>query len=242
MRHIINVKGTIVPNNDKWIYDLFEMESTSPQAVVDAINEADGKEFLVQINSGGGSVFAGSEIYTTVKKLDANVEIVGLAGSAASFIAMAGKKVSISPTAQIMVHNASTISTGDKNDMSDTSEFLNTIDSSIAYAYQLKTGLQKEELFEMMNKETWLNAQDAVKKGFADEVMFTAPVDAVASVGSVMLPDHVINKVRNVMKKEPSKVNGDIIERLQAIENKLKTVDPDDIKQPGVEPVNDWLF
>src|SRR5690625_2221868 len=172
MKHVIKVNGAIVSNDDKWIYDLFEMEYTSPSCIDKAIEEANGNDIIVQINSGGGSVFAGSEIYTKLKKIDVDVEIIGLAGSAASFIAMAGKKVSISPTAQIMIHNASTRSQGDKHDMADTSEFLNTIDSSIAYAYQLKTGLSEEELSKMMDKETWLNANDSVRLGFADEIMF----------------------------------------------------------------------
>lgn len=238
MKHVIEVKGAIVSNDDKWVYDLFEMEHTSPKCIDKAIAESKGKDAVVQINSGGGSVFAGSEIYTKLKQLNVDVEIIGLAGSAASFIAMAGKKVSISPTAQIMVHNASTITQGDKNAMTETGDFLNSIDSSIAYAYQLKTGLEHEELSEMMNKETWLNAQDALEKGFADEIMFTEPVDAVASVESIMLPNHVINKVRNMMKEEPN----DVLARLEAIENKLKLVDSDDYKQPEQKPVNNWLF
>lgn len=236
MKHVIKVNGAIVSNDDKWIYDLFEMEYTSPSCIDKAIEEANGNDIIVQINSGGGSVFAGSEIYTKLKKIDVDVEIIGLAGSAASFIAMAGKKVSISPTAQIMIHNASTRSQGDKRDMADTSEFLNTIDSSIAYAYQLKTGLGEEELSKMMDKETWLNANDSVRLGFADEIMFADEYEAVAST-SVMLPKHVINKVRNIMK--PNNID----KRLKAIEEKLNIVDSDDNKQSENEPIgNDWLF
>lgn len=239
MKHVINIKGPIISNDDAWIYDLFEMEFTSPSVVERAVDEAQGKEVLVQINSPGGSVFSGSEIYTKLKKLNAEVEIIGLAGSAASFIAMAGSKVSISPTAQIMIHNASTVAVGNKNDMDDTSGFLNSIDSSIAYAYQLKTGLETSELAEMMDKETWLNAQDAVAKGFADEIMFSNEYDAVASAESVMLPKHVINKVRNVMKQQPT----DVEKRLEAIESKLLLVDSDDTKKPEPKhkPSN-WLF
>lgn len=233
----INVKGSIVSNDDAWIYELFEMEHTSPKMIDEKIEELNGDQAVIEINSGGGSVFAGSEIYTKLMRLNTDVEIIGLAGSAASVIAMAGKKVSISPTAQIMIHNASTIAQGDKEDFSHASDFLDSIDSGIANAYQAKTKLSTEEIMEMMTKETWLNAQKAVEKGFADEVMF-AEVDAVASVG-ITLPENVINKVRNVMKKEPNNDN----ERLANIENQLTELTKKLKDEPVNKPVkNNWLF
>lgn len=235
----IEIKGTIVSNDEAWIYDLFEIEHTSPKKIDDMISEIDGSNAVVEINSGGGSVFAGSEIYTKLKKLNVDVEIVGLAGSAASVIAMAGKRVSISPTAQIMIHNSSTVQMGDKNSMNDASQFLDSIDSSIAYAYQLKTGLELSDIAEMMTKETWFNAHQAVEKGFADEIMFSAPSDAVANVG-VMLPDNVINRVRNVMKKEPVNQDND---RLTKIEAQLEVINKKLNNKTDDKPIkNDWLF
>ena len=88
----IEVKGTIVGNADKWIYEWFGMDATCPKDVNAAISEANGEPLLVEINSGGGDVFAGSEIYTALKAYAGTVEIniVGLAASAASVIAQAG--------------------------------------------------------------------------------------------------------------------------------------------------------
>lgn len=234
----INIKGPIVSNDDAWIYELFEIEHTSPKMIDEKIEELNGDQAIIEINSGGGSVFAGSEIYTKLMKLNCNVEIVGLAGSAASVIAMAGKKVSISPTAQIMIHNASTIAQGNKEEFDATSIFLDSIDSGIASAYQAKTKLPIEEIKGMMTRETWFNAQSAVEKGLADEVMF-AEVDAVASVG-VVLPENVINKVRNVMKKEPNNDNerfANIEKNLEALTNKMNK------EELTNKPVKDnWLF
>ena len=136
----INVKGPIVSSGDSWIYDWLGIESTSPGTVSKAIEEALGDELEVDINSGGGDVFAGSEIYTALKSYKGNVtiRIVGLAGSAASVIAMAGNRVLMSPTAQIMIHNVSSRASGDHRDMAHTAEILKNANETIANAYMLK--------------------------------------------------------------------------------------------------------
>ena len=208
----INIKGNIISNDDQWIYDYFDMEATSPKKVNDLIAQAKGNEELdVEINSGGGSVFAGSEIYTALKSYKGNtiVKIVGIAASAASVIAMAANKVVISPTAQIMIHNVSTFACGDYRDLQHEADVIENMNKSIANAYALKSNLGQEELLEMMNNETWLNAQQAKEKGFADEVMFDENNKLVASLGnSQMLPTEVINKVKNELidKKNKEKV------------------------------------
>ena len=199
----IPIKGVIVSNNDKWIYDWFEMEATCPNDVSKALKDANGEEIEVEINSGGGSVWAGSEIYTALKSYKGGVvsEIVGFAGSAASVIAMAGK-VKISPTGQIMIHNASTWASGDNEDMQQTADMLKSVDESIANAYMLKTNRSKEELLNLMSKETFMNAQKAVELGFADEIMFDEGNQLVASSRvSTLLPKEVINKVKNELIK-----------------------------------------
>src|SRR5690554_6323806 len=130
----INIKGPIIQSSHQWIYDWLGMEATSPKSVSDLIEQANGEDLEVEINSGGGSVFAGSEIYTALKSYNGNVtvKIVGLAASAASVIAMAGKKIMMSPTAQMMIHNVSSYSAGDHNDMEHTAEILKNADKTIA--------------------------------------------------------------------------------------------------------------
>ncbi|WP_161945125.1 Clp protease ClpP, partial [Streptococcus suis] len=73
------------------------------------------EDIEIHINSGGGSVFAGSEIFTALKSYSGKkvVKIVGLAASAASVIAMAGDVIEMSPTAQMMIHNVSSFASGD---------------------------------------------------------------------------------------------------------------------------------
>lgn len=199
----INVKGPIVSNSDAWIYEWFGIEATSPKSVNDSLSQANGEDIEVEINSGGGSVFAGSEIYTALKSYPGNVtvKIVGLAASAASVIAMAGDKVMMSPTAQMMIHNVSSRAEGDYRNMEHTAEVLRNANNTIANAYRIKTGKTQEELLALMDKETWMTADKAKELGFVDEIMFENESQLIASADySDMLPPEVINKIRNTIK------------------------------------------
>lgn len=168
---VIEVKADIVDNDTGKFYDWIGWDAVYPGKVSTLLDGAD--EVEVNINSNGGDVFAASEIYTLLSQHSGmvTVNIQGLAASAASVIAMAGDVVHISPTAQIMIHKAWTIADGNADDMAHTSEFLEGIDDSIMNAYVAKTGLNKSELSNMMAKETWLTANQAVDYGFADDVM-----------------------------------------------------------------------
>lgn len=206
----VKIKGTIISDDVIWIYDLFGIDATSPSTVNKVIDGLDGEELEVEINSGGGDVFAGSEIYTALKRYPGSVkvDIMGIAASAASVIAMAGDTVRISPTAQIMIHNVSSRQSGDYRDMQHEANVLENYNKSIANAYMLKTGLSQEELLDYMNKETWLNAQQAKELRFADEVMFDEGNQLVASASNgFVFPPEVVNKIRNMVKPPSNDVN-----------------------------------
>ena len=208
----VKIKGPIVGNSDAWIYEYFGIEATSPSMVDKAIEKANGEGLEVEINSGGGSVFAGSEIYTALKSYKGNVtvKIVGLAASAASVIAMAGNKVMMSPTAQMMIHNVSSCAAGDYREMEHTAEILKNANDTIANAYRIKTGKTQEELLALMDKETWMTAQKAKELGFIDEVMFEDIQFAASTSYSGLLPPEVINKMRNTVKN-PVRNESDIL-------------------------------
>ena len=207
----VRIAGVIISNDQKWIYDWFEMDSFCPNDLRKAITD-EYETIEVEINSRGGSVFAGSEIYTALKnhKGQVNVSIVGLAASAASVIAMAGKTVKMSPTAQFMVHNVSAQGEGDYRDMQHMADILKTANETIASAYILKTGKSKDEILAMMDKETWLTAEKAKEYGFIDEVMFTnddSKFQLVANFMPNIIPTNVIEK----MVKEKAQAELDIL-------------------------------
>lgn len=198
---VIEVKADIVDNDTGKFYDWIGWDAVYPGKVATLLDGAD--EVEVNINSNGGDVFAASEIYTLLSQHSGmvTVNIQGLAASAASVIAMAGDVVHISPTAQIMIHKAWTIADGNADDMAHTSEFLDGIDDSIMNAYVAKTGLDKSELSNMMAKETWLTANQAVDYGFADDVMdFGRPREPVLnSIGYPQVSRAVVDRWKKAM-------------------------------------------
>ena len=168
----IDVRGDIIGNDDKWIYDWMEWDSTCPDDVKSALQTMPaGEKLIVNINSGGGSVMAGQEIYSLLHgRQDVEIHIQSLAGSAASVIAMANT-CKMSPVATIMIHNVSMSgASGDYHDMQKNAEILKTMNSALAEAYIAKTGKTKDEILKMMDKETWITASQALKMGFIDEV------------------------------------------------------------------------
>ncbi|WP_413790337.1 head maturation protease, ClpP-related [Bacillus thuringiensis] len=243
----IDVKGPIISNDEAWIYDLFEMDATCPGIITTKLNEANGEDIVVAINSPGGYVHEGSEIYTALKRYSGRVEtqIVGLAASAASFIAMAGDKVRIAPTGQIMIHNGSMWNYGDHQGMKKAADMLRTVDKSIVNAYVIKSGKSEEKLLQMMDEETWMSPQQALENNFVDEIMFMEnPVKVTASSAvSAMLPQKVIDGLRNgVLNKE--KTQGITKEDLNAALSGLKNEILNDLKtntnpkEPIQKPVN----
>lgn len=196
----VNVKGTIIPNDDQWIYDLFDIDATSPAKVSKGITAAaeKGEPLEIYINSGGGDIFAASEIYSAIREYsgDVKIHVVGLAASAASVIACAGRS-DISPTAQIMVHNVSSVASGDYHDMDKMSENLQKANETIANAYITKSGMTKEKALEIMDKETWLTADEAVELGLIDEVAGSKNVKSqLVAAYCDIIPQNVIEKMR----------------------------------------------
>lgn len=202
----IHIKGVIIPNDYKWIYDWCEMDSICPREVLDLIDQAKGEKLDVYINSGGGDVFAGNEIYSALREYtgEVNIHIVGCAGSAASVIACAGYS-DITPTGMFMYHNVSGGAQGDYHVMDKSSEILKTANKAISTAYQIKTGKTEKELLESMDKETWITAQEAVEQGFVDKIAENQNLKLVAFSGTNMIPQQVIDKIRNMVKDPPGK-------------------------------------
>lgn len=204
----IDIRGVIVSDDDLWIYEWFEMSATSPQTVRDALKAAAGDDVVVIINSNGGDVQAGQEMYTALRSYEGNVTIrvYSLAASAASVVAMAGTS-EISPVAQLMIHNVSCRAAGDHRDMEHTAQVLVNANEALAAAYVAKTGKSKEDILALMADETWFTAEQAVQEGFIDRVMFSneqgssQPIRLAAAFGADLLPQNVIEYAKKHFNK-----------------------------------------
>lgn len=200
----INIYGVIIPNDYKWYFDWFDEDSTCPRDVNNILNEANGEDVEVYINSPGGIIEAGSEIYTMLREYqgDIKIKIVGQACSAASIIAMAGH-CEMSPTALMMVHCVSTRASGNHSDMEKTAEVLRTADDALSNAYMAKSGMSKEEALEMMEKETWLTAHQAKERGLVDAIMFEESEPLKLTASNFELPtEEQMSRVKAMIEKQ----------------------------------------
>lgn len=164
-QRVLTINGTIA--EDSWVDD-----EVTPQVFQDELSQGKGPINL-WLNSPGGDCVAASRIYTMLMNYpdDVNVKIDGIAASAASVIAMAGTKVSMAPTAMIMIHNPLTIVGGQKEDLDQAAQMLAETKESIINVYELKTNLPREKISAMMDDETWMNVNKAIELGFADDML-----------------------------------------------------------------------
>ena len=198
-------------------------DDVTPAAFKADLFAGDGP-ITLHINSPGGDCIAASQIYTMLMDYphDVNVRIDGIAASAASVIAMAGTKVSMSPTSLMMLHNPFTVALGDSEEMRKAIQLLDEVKESIINAYEIKTGLSRARLSQMMDSETWMNAVKAKELGFCDEVLYQ--------------PEKADN-VENSFTFSRRAVTNSLLDKLKACVPK-EPPDPQPDPEPITEPTN----
>lgn len=171
----------------------------TPKTVAEALKKSKG-DVNVRISSGGGSAFEGLAIYNLLRASGRRVEvdIDGLAASAASVIAMAGEEIRISEAALMMVHNSSNGVHGHAEDLRELADVLDKLDHAIAASYARKSGRSQESFRVLMKDETWMTPQQALNAGLVDKI--TGAQAVAASVKSARswaeLPDEVKAKLQ----------------------------------------------
>lgn len=157
-----------------YIYDVIEADwGIGALQVIDAMAQIGDVETLhVHINSPGGDVFEGRAIMAALGRFKGKTiaHVDSLCASAATSIALACDEVAMAEGAFFMIHNASCIAWGDKTELRNTADLLEKIEGSIVNDYTKKTGKESQEVIDMMDAETWMTAQEAVKHGFVDRV------------------------------------------------------------------------
>ena len=196
---ILMLNGEI--SNETWFGD-----EITPKEFRGELNSGQGK-VTVWINSPGGDCFAAAQIYNMLMEYSGpvDVHIDGIAASAASVIAMAGNHVAISPVGMMMIHIPATVSIGDEREMKKAMEMLSEVKESIINAYELKTGLPRKQLSNMMNAESWMNAKKALELGFADSILYDVDDEDDEPEGMIFSRAAVTNSLLNKLKAQVPK-------------------------------------
>ncbi len=127
------------------------------------------KDVTVNVNSPGGDFFEGVAIYNLLRQHPAKVtvNVMGLAASAASVIAMAGDEINMGDGSFLMIHNAWAVAVGNRHDMRAAAEQLAPFDAAMADVYAARTGMEPKATAKLMDAETWIGAPQAIADGFA---------------------------------------------------------------------------
>lgn len=173
------------------IYDNIGMWGVTAKDFIASLSTVAGDKLTLNINSPGGSVFDALAIFNALKQSgkDITVYVMGIAASAASYIAMVGNKIVMPDNTFMMVHNPLNAIYGNAADMREMADVLDKIGNSLVSTYVARTGLDDAKVRELLANESYLTAAECLELGFADEV---APaVEVTASFEREHMPEHI---------------------------------------------------
>ena len=155
------------------IFDVIGEYGSTPDQLLQALKAIGPNAITLKINSPGGDYFAGVAMYNLLRAHPApvTVQVVGVAASAASVIAMAGTKIEMAKNAELMIHKAWAMAIGNADEMAAIKAVLDRIDRALADTYAARTGQPIDKISAMMSAETWMNADEAISMRFADGLL-----------------------------------------------------------------------
>ena len=189
-----NIQNKAGETADIYIFDEIGTYGVTAQDFISEIKGLKDMPINLRINSLGGDVFDGMAMYNVIKRREAKttVYIEGIAASIATIIALGADEVIMAENSLFMIHNAWGGTSGEAKDMRKTAETLDKITSELTDIYVKKTGLSYDTLAEMMDEESWLNAQEAFALGFIDTISDSIKVAA----------KYDVSKFKNITQEE----------------------------------------
>lgn len=156
-------------------------------------------DYVVHIISNGGDVFEGFGIYNLIKNTGKPVvtHVEGQTASIATLVAFAGERIIMNKTAQFMIHNPFISDLkGDSRDLRNVASQLDNIknqlmDVTARRATRNGKPISTDELSKLYDNETWLTSDEALARGFVDDVQ-----DALKAVARIDL-----NQVKKMEKE-----------------------------------------
>lgn len=154
------------------IYDDIGAYGVSAKQFISELSAHKGKSVQVNINTPGGDMFAGLAMYNALRAHGSPIttKTMGIAASAGSVVFMAGDKRVMPENTFVMVHNPWIFTAGNADELRDMADTLDYVGESLVKTYAARTGMSEAEIREMLAEDTYLSAEDAVAKGFADEI------------------------------------------------------------------------
>jgi ATP-dependent protease ClpP protease subunit len=179
---VVEIFGIIEP------YDYEESISASRVSEVLA-GLGDVDELTLRINSVGGQVFEAVAIYNLLANCGATitVDVLGQAASAAAFLALVGDKRRMGSTGQFLLHPPQGGMYGTAEDHDAYATMLRNITQTMSAAFSRRTSLSVEDAAELLGKESWLTADQALELGIVHEVY---DVDDESSATTQQAPDN----------------------------------------------------
>lgn len=221
--------ANIYENNGQYTLDLFGeigeswwSDTVAFKNFIKQLDDHKDVELTINIDSVGGDVFDGNAIANAIKSRTKKTtcNIFSICASIATQIALACDEVNMYSNSLFMIHLASAGIYGNKNELQKTIELLDKVDNNLAETYVNKTGLDKEQVLELMTNETWFTAQECLEYGFIDNI--------IDSVELVARHDTDLSKYKNQYKNMP----------LEKLKN-IKTIK--DIEKEKQEKINNEI-
>lgn len=229
--------------------EMFWGDEFTPDMVREELAQADGKAIRVIINSPGGEVFAGAAIYNALLQYQGRktVRVDGVAASMASVIAMVGDEIYMSPGSTMMIHRPLVGTYGNVDDLKKAIEMLESIEETILPIYMERTGLSRDEVFELLEAETWLSPEKAVELGFADKAVPEDEKPDVFAKVRAMLDNKqfafsmkaVHDSLEDYVKKQDTVVSQEKEEEVEDDNTTTTAPAEEDVKQTNEAPATD---
>lgn len=221
MSKLLNIKNKTADSIDLLIDTEIGSYGVSAKGFIDEVKSAGVKNINLTVNSVGGSVFDAFAIYDFLvspqNNFNVSVKIEGLAASAATIIALADrKKPKMTENSFFMIHNPSlfvmNMSDMEASDLREqakqfesTADFLDSIKNRLASIYSNITGKSKSKINQMMDDETWMDAQEALSNGFISSIEKGVAIAAMADEET--LKKYGYNKASYINTKNNSEMD-----------------------------------
>ena len=224
--------------NSLYIYGTIGEDFWSPEDenrakdIAQTLDDLSPAPLDIHIDSSGGDVYEGFAIASAIQRYEGQTcaYIDGMAASAASYVALMADRVVMNDYAFFMIHNAWSLTMGNRDELRDTADRLEQIDNSIASIIEARSSMSIDEVKEAMTAETWYSGSDALSVGMCDEVIETQ--ERIAASIDKRIANRFKNTPKNITVSEEE-------EKPQLEEEKEDEIDPEVVEDESISyPVN----